>query len=282
MVEKQKNLNNKSNHKVYLGGGKRSKVGDTVKTEPNTGALDNMTNQCFWISILQYLKKNGYEYLTLEHLRTNAGLDKNTQHTMFDSNFTVNGNALFINAAQKIANIYNLQIQIFSVTQNGKIIGPRAFFERENNNEANNQAKYVEIAQFGLRHFQLINENGEKFIPAIGTKDKFTWVNKDITEHNQQLLNAQLNLNDALGMAEVLYYELNKSNKDYNEQLKSIDKVKKLNSLKDGEKEIISKQYESELKYVKQNRKEIVEKLKILNNEISSLITILGDGDGES
>jgi hypothetical protein len=40
--------------------------------------------QCFWISILDYLHRNGHPYLTLRELRRNDGLGENTEHDMDD------------------------------------------------------------------------------------------------------------------------------------------------------------------------------------------------------
>lgn len=40
------------------------KDGSTAKTIGNTGEMQGMRNQCFWISILQFLNRNGHS-LTL-------------------------------------------------------------------------------------------------------------------------------------------------------------------------------------------------------------------------
>ena len=77
--------------------------GSTAKTIRNTGQMEGMRNQCFWISILNFLNRNGHS-LTLRELRNSVGLNRDTESTMFDS-----FNNEFNNAAIRAVEIYNLR-----------------------------------------------------------------------------------------------------------------------------------------------------------------------------
>lgn len=126
------------------------------KTISNTGSLENMTNQCFWISILYYLNLHGHPNLTLRELRRQAGLRLDTENKPFDIDYLVgpelDRRPIFFNAAVQIAEIYDLRIQIFTANRNGEveITTSRAVI--------GNGRNLVEIAQFGNEHFELIDE----------------------------------------------------------------------------------------------------------------------------
>jgi hypothetical protein len=79
-----------TNRKVIVKSSKHSgKVFDIpeeykpVKMKRNDGSKEGMINQCFWISILDYLQKNGNPGLRLRELRTYAGLDSSTETIPF-------------------------------------------------------------------------------------------------------------------------------------------------------------------------------------------------------
>jgi hypothetical protein len=181
LVEEQKKLNNTNNYKILLGGGSIV-IGSKVKTIPNSGSLENMSNQCFWISILDYLQSHGHEKLTLRELRKQAGLDSKTERMMFDTNYLINeGNEnipIFFNAANRIADIYNIQIEVYSVNREGKVLNQR--------DEIGKSTNIVPIAQFGLQHFQLIDKFGDTFIPAVPIDGKLT-TTTDIDPKYKQL-----------------------------------------------------------------------------------------------
>ena len=118
---------------------------EKVKTIANNGSIDKMTNQCFWISILNYL--NLTSNVSMIELRKNANLDKTTEHMMFDIDYVKNGKVIFYNAAINITEIYDLKINVFGIDHYGFILGQRAQLGNGNN--------IVNIAQFGLHHFEL-------------------------------------------------------------------------------------------------------------------------------
>jgi hypothetical protein len=150
--ELQKRLNNYQIGGVFNNGTK-------VITQSNSGMLDGMKNQCFWISILNYLNKNGYPKLTLQQLRTEAGLDDTTKYMPFDvdykkpfgnGKYNKDGKFIFMDAAERIARKYKLQLQIYAVTSNGSVIGPRAHIGLRD------APHLINIAQFGETHFERI------------------------------------------------------------------------------------------------------------------------------
>ena len=175
--------------KIQIGGW--LETGLIVKTIQNSGDQEGMSLQCFWISILQYLNRNGYPTLTLKDLRTSAGLTSDTEHEMFDTE-----NNDFSIAADTIARIFNLQIYVYRVQDDGTIIERGRQYPYDNYDD--NQRVIVNIASFGLRHFELIDlENGNYFIPAVMYKNNLTKIDKisDNTE-NKDIQAAYLNLVD--------------------------------------------------------------------------------------
>ena len=197
-------------------------TGSIVRTIQNSGEQEGMRLQCFWISILQYLNSNGYPRLTLRELRTNAGLRSDTEQKMFD---TANEN--FSVAANNVASFYNLKIYVYRVSRNGEILErgdrfPIYYNADGTENIVNNpNEKIVNIAMFGLIHFELIDlNNGNEFIPAVMYKDNLTKVIKipDNTE-NEGIQAAYLNLVD-------LTDELNKLEKSKDTYILKIKQLK--------------------------------------------------------
>ena len=189
---------------------KKQLGGRRIRTISNSGALEGMTNQCFWISILNYLQRNGHPALTLRQLRTNAGLGADTEHTMFDIDHRDrhgNLNDIFYNAAMRIANLYNLHIRVHTVNHTGEILGPRGYF--------GDGINFVEIAQFGLFHFELIDgEIGDAFVPAVIVKGNLT---KDI---KPEMKSTYLQLSEQQGLLKILREQLKEDHRQYDESLK--------------------------------------------------------------
>jgi hypothetical protein len=125
--------------------------GDKVITKKNTGSMERMTNQCFWISIHQYLKSKGIT-LTLRELRTNAGLDSSTEYTMFDTD-----NEKYIHAVEEICIRYNLLIIVIPVDHDGKSIVKSSLFRIFGSRNKNNP-NILFIANYGQTHFELATD----------------------------------------------------------------------------------------------------------------------------
>ena len=170
--ELQKRLNNYQIGGVF-------EIGTKVKTKSNDGRLEEMRNQCFWISILHYLKENGYRDLTLTELRRQAGLDDSTKTMAFDQAYRpckadgtpdIDGDLIFMIAAYRVAIRYNIQIQIYTVTDTGIIIGPAGHIGDVY------APNFVNIAQFGLSHFELIKSIDTKFGGAEGAESDLEYL----------------------------------------------------------------------------------------------------------
>jgi hypothetical protein len=152
--------------KINQVGGEIYPIGAEVKTISNSGMLENMSNQCFFISILHYLINNGHR-LTLKQLRTEAGLGSDTEHVMVDN---IENPEIMENINQ-IINMYNLRIYVYDVTQ-GVIINylddlspdpPHATPPNE-----------VHIANFSQGHFELIDRaHGHRFEPKLEVNGEY-------------------------------------------------------------------------------------------------------------
>ena len=151
--------------------GRHDQMSRKVRTFDNNGSLDGMINQCFWISILQHLQRT-MPSLSLSDLRSRVGLLARSNN-MFDTDKTDSkGNVTDLNAAQKAADIYNLRIQILDVDSRGTVIGPRAVFAPAK--QHTRHPTPIEIAQYGLDHFELVSESGKEFEPAVIFNNIFT------------------------------------------------------------------------------------------------------------
>lgn len=119
-----------------------------IKTIPNDGTYEGMINQCFWISIVDYLNMNGYPDITVRILKDQAS-DRgnypiNNDIEMFDTDF-------FGISAEKIAEIYNLKIVMYgyNFALSCLEITPIPL------NTIGNGINLVPIASYGA-HFELI------------------------------------------------------------------------------------------------------------------------------
>jgi hypothetical protein len=270
LVEEQKKLNNTNNYKIFLGGGSIV-IGSKVKTIPNSGSLESMTNQCFWISILNYLQSNGNgnKNLTLRELRTNAGLDSQTEHMMFDTNYLINkGNEnipIFFNAANRIAKFYDIQIEVYSVNREGEVLNQR--------DEIGNSTNIVPIAQFGLQHFELIDKKGKTFIPAVPINGKLTTT----TDIDPKYKNLYIQLNENLGMIDILNDDLKQFREKYNNSITNKDHILKSYDIPRGEKNNIVFHINKELDETVTAINNLEKKITDYQNENLSIIHIINE-----
>jgi hypothetical protein len=261
-----KKLNYQLNSLKQLGGhGKRK-----VKTIGNDGRREGMSLQCFWISILDYLRRNGHPQLTLRQLRTDAGLGRDTEHMMFDIDVNdVNGQAIYYNAATRIAEIYNLRIQIYAANRTGEVVltdSPRGVI--------GNGAHLVELAQFGTAHFELIDAtHGNDYIPAVvvnGTLMKATNIDPTIN-------NSYLYLSECQNMLKILRDQSKVNDELYKKQLQIKNELKASVDLTGDQKAIFSKQHDKLINDLVLENKKINERTKRLVEEISSLMVIISE-----
>jgi hypothetical protein len=217
---KYNELQKKNLNKLHFGGSD-SKGFVEVKTIFNSGSLEGMSNQCFWISILDYLKKTTHPNATLLEVRTIAGLDASTQHQMFSIGGKAHKSELYYAAVNKVAAHYGLTIHIFTASHTGLVnfSKPRAIF--------GSGSHYVPIAQFGLGHFQLIDSNGSKFIPAVEIDGVIQTISPSISSEKKDayLLKSEEELNIELNTIEkkkieaegrVIFNDISKIHNDPN------------------------------------------------------------------
>jgi hypothetical protein len=239
-----------------------------VRTIGNDGRLDGMSMQCFWISILNYLHKHGHS-LTLRELRTNAGLGFDTEHTMFDIDYSVDGMAIFYNAATQIAEIYDLRIQVYAANRDGEFAltdSPRGIIGAGRN--------LVELAQFGIAHFELIDADmGRAFVPAVVVKGEL----KKITDIDSAMKDRYLILSEHQSMLKILRDQSKVNSVVYQRELKTKEELSRSTDLSSDQKAIFLKQHNEFLDKLVRELSAIETEIKRLQEEISSLIVIISE-----
>jgi hypothetical protein len=133
-----------------------------IKTIRNNGQKDGMTNQCLFISILDFIIRNINNTLTLKHLRDVGGLDTSSEHTMCD---TINN--IYINAINEICDVFELVIIVLPIDYNGNILYNGTIIDTFGKGY-----HIVRIAQFGLNHFELISDEGNNYRPMVTIKNE--------------------------------------------------------------------------------------------------------------
>jgi hypothetical protein len=270
-----KKLNYQLNGVKQLGGGgdgDKKRIGREyekrkVKTIGNDGSREGMSLQCFWISILDYLRRNGHPQLTLRQLRRDAGLGSNTEHKMFTMD---NGEMRFYNAATIIAEIYNLSIHIYTADRLGDFVltdSPIGVIGDGNH--------LVELAQFGAAHFELIDAvNGDNYIPAVLVKGKLLMKAKDI---DPKIINSYLELSECQNMLKIYTEEFNTNDIFHKKELLTKRELETSKDISARDKAIFLKQHDDKInKYVIQN-KALSKKIQRLKEEISSLMVIISE-----
>ena len=145
-------------------------VGSKINVIPNNGNIEGMSQQCFWISIYNYLERhpdvNNGRVNNVRGLRTLVGLGKDTEHLPFDEN-----DSRFKKALEKLINIFDLQIIVHFINARGEqIILSDQITGRQNEairpiNESG--ANLVRITQHGLNHFQYMTGSISS-VPKVG------------------------------------------------------------------------------------------------------------------
>jgi hypothetical protein len=144
--------------------------GRVLDVIPNSGMIEGMSNQCFWISIFNYLerhpKANTLDVRSVRDLRNSVGLGPNTENVQFDED-----DPIFQTALENLTGIFDLQIVVHFINAHGNPIihrdvrGERK--EREVIRTINeNGRNIVHITQHGLYHFQYMVESGVRGIGA--------------------------------------------------------------------------------------------------------------------
>jgi hypothetical protein len=183
-------------------------VGRKLFVIPNSGMIEGMSQQCFWISIFNYLQRNPIvniaEVTTVKELRTFVGLEEDTEQLPFDED-----DIRFRNALDYLTDVLDLKIIVHYINASGNQIIIRQHITgipEEAIRPINETGKnIVHITQHGLYHFQYIVEDG------VGAGDngvllgKKLYKNKkieDITQ-NETMFNIYLKEIDKLNELKV-------------------------------------------------------------------------------
>jgi len=243
--------------------------GDFVKTVPNDGTLEGMSFQCFFISILQYLRKNGYTDMTLRQLREIGDLYASTEHLMFDIDYKEGDIYIYYDAAEKIAAIFHIQIIIYTTDRYGKLkmtSGERAHFGK-----FNPEYPVVNIAQFGTAHFEWIPEPDVdvedigQFEPGMFIGEKLHRFERDELDTNKELLDNLEELTKNQEILQVYIRDLKEYNKLLTENKKSITDIDKLANISIATKTKIKDDYTKEIRKIEGY-------IKTINGEIQELV----------
>ena len=179
-----------SRNKISQNGG-APQPGEKVNVIKNNGVEDGMTNQCFWISIKDFIIRSGINrQMTLRQLRTEAGLTDDTKNTKFD-----NFNPVFEAAINTIAKRYKLQINVWSMNSDGKV---EKLYTKINPNGPNIKPNIVQIASYG-DHFELIFRKGTLYEPAVNNRGTFipiTNFDQPVQNEIKTLITAIINANE--------------------------------------------------------------------------------------
>jgi hypothetical protein len=119
----------------------------------NNGWIENYSNSCMWISILQYLNNVLNIPININDLRTMGKINQNENHSIFDDTIPRH-----LEGLQNIANAFNLEIICLNVDDNKKLYDKThvASILRIVTSETDpNNLNKVYLASYGM-HFQLI------------------------------------------------------------------------------------------------------------------------------
>lgn len=279
---KRKYLKYKMKYLNLLGG--ESKKFSVIRNNGSNGT-NRYSNQCFWISICQYLNKVLDNDINLEELRNiaspqNSNIPINNETQEFDT-------TEYFSALQNIIETFSLQIHMYIT-----------YRDSSNQLVINNEPNYIvgelfntniiSIVSYGS-HFELITHIGsrqlypnikesELFIPnkelALGKKMSY-YKNKSSNNKNEKEIEELLDLNTLFNvniatlqqsikkyknMISTLENEFYKENKnDYDSEL-VISMIQSMEERKEFFKKEIEK-FESELILVENNKNEIKKRL---------------------
>jgi len=129
-------------------------------TVHNTGSIPGgrYFNQCIFISIRDYLNRNGHPDLTLEELRYQAGLAGIMETQEWDQDKEIH-----VLALRNLSEIYDLDINIWNIGSNG-LLDTRYLIANNSiliprYREGDGRRNVINIASYG-RHFELIIGGG--------------------------------------------------------------------------------------------------------------------------
>ena len=253
-------------------------VGRKLYVIPNSGMIEGMSQQCFWIFILNYLQRNPIDNIAevenVGQLRTLVGLGKDTEHLPFDED-----DIRFRNALESLTAIFDLQIVVHFINAHGNQIiirDHRTGIPKEAIRPINDGgSNIVHITQHGLYHFQYMvaggvgaGDNGvlvqdklskDKNIENITNNETMVKVyEEEIKKLNQMKVKMDKEFKPERANKEDLeiFYisyndEINRINKEitkYEEKLEVLRKYNKTKFIKRSKIEAMIKELEDEIK----------------------------------
>ena len=255
-----------------------------VNVIQNNGTIHGITNQSIFISILTYLQQHGFPRLNLTELRTQGSLNQSTEHTMFDS-----FNRTFINAINRIAQLYSLQIVVYTVNHAGYLIHEHTtIINRGGTN-------IVNIAQYGLYHFQLITDiidevnplDAHLFIPAVRVGERLVSVTELRGPPNKiqarlELSERQLEYEETVRYLETLRNIIEQNEVAYNQLLETKKGYEKSTEIDSNIKhtlildlEVDLKNMESQIELQRNEHEKLQQLTQLLRTRINQLGTIV-------
>ncbi len=252
-------------NKINQVGGAKIPFGAIVKVNVQNGVMDGLSQQCMWISILQYLQqyhpdKHNYQILTIDQLRGIAGLSDDTKHNEFDDTIP-----MFIQALRRTVDVFGLHINFYSGERYSVDDGLSIVYDNINeiphpseNMRINRYPNEVNIISYG-RHFELILPNKQVsdykiFLPLEKNLYDMTTAPKDIKKKYQE------------------YDELRSRLLHIEKEINQV-RINKLNQMpKDWDEERRAKAQEQYMKERDDLLKEIYEPLSRLKEELKMMI----------
>jgi len=184
----------------YLSLVKKQNGGGNLIVIQNNGQKDTMKNQCFWISILDYLTRTGHPNLTLTELRFQAtgGIDEqiNNPDEMIDSD-------LHMNAILRITEIYDLRLELYFFNNSSNDL-----YSTEPSQIVGIGTRRIPLVQYGA-HYNLIikadfvidlekdfsRNNGPKYEQHVYIPDISLAIGYDIqNDNNNKLIENIINI----------------------------------------------------------------------------------------
>ena len=268
--------------------------GNPFRVIRNTGSnpSGSLTNQCMWFSIRDFLNLNGHPGITVETIRAEAGLGADTAHMMFDI-----VNPVFSTALQRICNRYNIRVRVFPVTYEGKLSAqwyeadeefPDPAFSIEPTNGAPYASiKDVNVAQYGLGHFNLIvggysfpdmaGVAGEAFVAAIPVKESGSkeHILKEVTKLTEvESVTAALykEMFELVNLRDFLNLDIQKNRIQLEQKKANYEETKSSKDIGEEDKKIIMLSIMThEISPLEQLNKSFETKVASLNKEINEL-----------
>ena len=193
----------------YIGGGKENdKKSKNFYTKSNQGVIDNYSNSCMFISILDYLNGVLGIDINIHQLRQIGRMNDTENHKMFDDNIERHKAGL-----QDIVNMFNLDIHFLNAKNNIELYNKDDFLAILNRVKSNgNDRNLLYIVSSG-EHFELLVYN-----ELWGVDLRNFFPNLDFNDSKKKFLVFSEKINTYIDIN-----ELKNRNKILNDEIKNIE-----------------------------------------------------------